>query len=339
MLLDGKPFFGEKLEELQRYIESAPTFPAVNILHYKDRSSLVYEYIDRILEDISINPKLKIAWDSGNGVTAKILAPLLKKLPNENIHINSTVDGNFPNRSPDQMAPGAMDSLMQSVIENKCDLGISFDGDGDRTIFVSSSGKVVPNDHILCIFAEDILLHNPGALMIADVKTSQIFFDHVEKLGGKAEMSKTGHAFIKDMITRTGALFAGELSSHMFFADKYYGFDDGIYAGLRMIDLLTRKDVSLDALSGALPQSFATKEMKVAARDEEKFGIVDEIKNKMTQMGRKFIDIDGIRYKNTDGWWLIRASNTESAIMARAESMSEEGLKRVIEDLGEFLEL
>ena len=339
MLLDGKPFFGKKLEELRKYIESAPSAPQAHIPHYKDHCHLVHQYIARILENILINPKLKIAWDSGNGIAAGILELFLNKLPNENIHINSKIDGNFPDRSPDQMTPGAMDALVKTVIDNGCDLGIAFDGDGDRTIFVSSSGKVISNDHILCIFAEDILQDNPGALIIADVKTSQTFFDYVEKLGGKPEMSKTGHAFIKDMIHNTGALFAGELSSHMFFADKYYGFDDGIYAGLRMIDLLTRKETSLDTLIEALPKSFATKEIKVAVKDEDKFGIIDGIKEKITKMGRKFIDIDGVRYQNADGWWLVRASNTESAIMARAESMTEDGLKRVREDLDGFLEL
>ena len=336
MLLGGKPFFGEKLQELQKYIESAPAFASHQPAH-KDHSNLIDQYIDRILENITINPKLKIAWDSGNGVAAKILEPLLAKLPNENIHINSKIDGNFPDRAPDQMAPGAMDALIKTVLKHKCDLGISFDGDGDRTIFVSACGKVISNDHILCIFAEDILQDNPGALMIADVKTSQTFFDYVKTLGGRTEMSKTGHAYIKDMISRTGALFAGELSSHMFFADKYYGFDDGIYAGLRMIDLLTKRQTSLDILSNTLPKSFATKEMKIHAKDEEKFGIVEEIKKKMSEMGRKFIDIDGVRYESADGWWLVRASNTESAIMARAESMSKEGLEKVKADLAGFL--
>lgn len=339
MLLDGKPFFGKKLEELRKYIESAPPSPPACIARYEDRCYLVHQYVDRILENILINPKLKIAWDSGNGIVSGILDLFLKRLPSENIHINSTINGNFPDRSPDQMSPGAMDAIVKTVIENKCDLGISFDGDGDRTIFVSSSGKIIPNDHILCLFAADILRDNPGALMIADVKTSQTFFDYVEMLGGKTEMSKTGHAFIKDMIKKTGALFAGELSSHMFFADKYYGFDDGIYAGLRMIDLLTRNGVTLDALVESLPKSFATAEIKIAVKDEDKFGIVDEIKEKMVKMGREFIDTDGVRYKNEDGWWLIRASNTESSLIARAESMTEEGLKRVRADLEGFLEL
>ena len=337
MLLKSKPFFGEKLDELLQYIKSAPEYSVAQNYNIEDKSFSISEYIARILENISVNPEFKIAWDTGNGVAGDILPLLLQKLPNQNIHINSEVDGNFPNRSPDQMEPGGMDALVKAVIDNKCDLGISFDGDGDRTIFVSSSGKVIPNDHILCLFAEDILQNNPGALMIADVKTSQTFFDYVERLGGQAIMSKTGHAFIKDLIKKTGALFAGELSSHIFFADKYYGFDDGIYAGLRMLDLLTRKSVSIDELCSRLPKSFATKEIKVAVKDEDKFNIVDEIKDKMTKMGREFIDIDGVRYKNEYGWWLIRASNTESSLMARAESMTEEGLQKVRADLDAFL--
>ena len=339
IILGGKPFFGKQLNELQEYIENAPEYPDAYLSSYGYKSFRIYEYIDRIVANISINPKLKIAWDSGNGASAIIVPEVIAKLPNKNIHINAELDGNFPNRSPDQMEPGAMDTLIKIVREEKCDLGISFDGDGDRTIFISSSGNIISNDHVLCLFAEDILRHNPGALMIADVKTSQTFFDYVSQLGGKTEMSKTGHAFIKDLINKTGALFAGELSAHMFFADKYYGFDDGIYAGLRMIDLLTRKDASIDELCSILPKSFATQEIKMAVREEDKFQIVDEIKSKMTKMGRKFIDTDGVRYKNEDGWWLIRASNTEDSLIARAESMTEEGLKRVRSDLEGFLGL
>ena len=337
MLLGGKPFFGEQLDILQKYIESAPAYPTAQNYDINDKRSHISEYINRILENISINPKFKIAWDTGNGVAGGILPLLLAELPNQNIHINAEVNGAFPNRPPDQMEPGAMDGIVQTVIDEKCDLGISFDGDGDRTIFVSSSGQIIANDHILSLFAEDILRDNPGVLMIADVKTSQTFFDYVENLGGQAIMSKTGHAFIKDLIKQTRALFAGELSSHIFFADKYYGFDDGIYAGLRMIDLLTKKAISIDALCSDLPKSFATKEIKVAVKDEDKFQIVDDIKAEMTKLGREFIDIDGVRYNSSDGWWLIRASNTESSLMARAESMTEEGLTRVTADLERFL--
>lgn len=339
MLLAGKPFFGDKLNELQAYVKSDikhVTKTQQNL--WKDAGS-IDGYFDKILENIRINPDFKIVWDSGNGVAGGVVNSLLKLLPNKNIHINSVVDGNFPNRPPDQMVIGALSSLISKVVEEKYDLGISFDGDGDRVVFVTSSGKVLGNDSMLCIFAEEILIENPGALMIADVKTSQTFFDYVEKLGGKTIMSKTGHAFIKDLIAKTGALFAGELSGHIFFADKYYGYDDGLYAALRMINLLTRKDISLDTICKTLPTSFATGEIKIHIKDEEKFFIIEEVKAKMREMGREFIDTDGIRYTTLDGWWLLRASNTESVLMARCESMSPEGLEVIKEDLLKFIPL
>lgn len=337
MILDGKPFFGSELDKLKEYILSDNSSYSKINSEENDCSAIVNQYIDRIIENIVIDPNLKIIWDSGNSIVGKILDLLLPKLPNHNIHINNKVDGNFPNRSPDQMEKGAMDELSKTVLSEKYDLGISFDGDGDRVIFVSSYGNIISNDHTLCIFAKDILKKHPGALMIADVKTSQTFFEYVAKLGGTTEMTKTGHAFIKDRIAATGALFAGELSSHMFFADDYYGFDDGIYAALRMIDILSRNQQNIHTLSSSLPHSFVTGEMKFKASDEEKFQIVDSIKNRMIEMGRKFIDIDGIRYNCLDGWWLIRASNTESSIIARAESMTIDGLSKVKEDLSQFL--
>lgn len=337
MILGGKPFFGEKLDELKKYVSSPAQYASAPISHFRDGRSMVHNYIANLLENIVINPKLKIAWDSGNGAAGNVVSLLLTKLSNQNIHINAEIDSNFPNRPPDQMAPGALDHLIKTVIEEKCDFGISFDGDGDRVVFVTSSGKVLLNDHLLCIFVRDLLQHYPGSTVIADVKTSQTFFDLVAKLGGKTIMSKTGHAFIKDLIKKTGALFAGELSGHIFFADKYHGFDDGIYAALRMVELLGKAEASLDELSSELPKSFATPEIKVVVKDEEKFQIVEDIKKQMQEIGREFIDIDGVRYASEHGWWLIRASNTESCIMARCESMTEEGLEIVQEDLYRFL--
>lgn len=338
MLVSSKPFFGQNLEELRKYVElETPPLPESEILIYKHDTQHISEYFNKILDNIQISPKMKIAWDSGNGAYGNIVESLLEKLPNKNIHINSEIDGNFPNRPPDQMAQGALDTLITAVLEEKCDLGISFDGDGDRVVFVTSSGKVLLNDHLLCIFAEDVLTSNPGGVVIADVKTSQTFFDYVKELGGKTIMSKTGHAFIKDLIKKTGALFAGELSGHIFFADKYYGYDDGLYAALRMINLLTLKDLSLDNMIENLPTSFATGEIKVGVRDEDKFNMIEEVKAKMTEIGRDFIDTDGIRYSTPEGWWLLRASNTESSLMARCESMTPEGLELVKKDLLQFL--
>ena len=274
----------------------------------------------------NINLKLKVAWDCGNGATGNIIEDLKHYLDNKNIIINSKIDGNFPSHHPDPTNPANLQELIKLVKEQNCDIGIAFDGDGDRLGIVSSSGKILFGDQILCIFAKDILKKNPNATIIVDVKASQLIVDRIKLYGGRPIICRTGHPFIKNKITETKALLAGEMSGHIFFADKYFGFDDAIYAALRFLDLLSRSNKNLETIIEELPKSYSTPEIKIFVTSEVKLRIIKEIKERLLKSKIEFNDIDGIRVNSTHGWWLLRSSNTESAIIARAESVSNEGL-------------
>ncbi|MCC8377829.1 MAG: phosphomannomutase/phosphoglucomutase [Rickettsia endosymbiont of Graphium doson] len=287
------------------------------------------KYLNHILEKIIVNSNLKVAWDPGNGATGNIVEELKNRLNNENIIINSKIDGNFPSHHPDPTKVDNLQELIKLVKEQNCDLGIAFDGDGDRIGIVSSSGKMLFGDQILCIFAEDILKENPNATIILDVKASQLIADRIKSYGGQAIIWRTGHPFIKSKMAESKALLAGEMSGHIFFADKYFGFDDAIYAGLRFLDLLTRSSKTLDEIIDELPKSYSTPEVKIFVSSELKLQIIEEIKEKLLKDKIEFNDIDGVRVNTEDGWWLLRSSNTESAIIARAESKSAEKLEEL----------
>jgi phosphomannomutase len=343
IIYKGKSFFGDQISLLKDHIVSNslkynpdPAIAADQVLNL----SLVKEiYLSRVLENIQINPEMSIVWDSGNGACGDIISDMLNRMPNKNIHINSTIDGDFPNHHPDPTVSDNLQMLIYAVKQNEYDLGIAFDGDGDRVGFVTAQGDILLNDQLLCIFAEDVLLNNPSSLLIGDVRTSQIFFDYVKEHGGKAIMSRTGHSFIKSQMQETGASFAGEFSGHMFFADKYLGFDDGMYSALRMIDILSRKAISLDKVISKLPTILFNHESKIAMSVEQKFHVIEKIKNYMKECGRDFIDLDGVRYSDEVGWWLVRASNTEDIIVTRCEARSERDFDTVKSDLDRILNL
>ncbi|MFY9590061.1 phosphomannomutase/phosphoglucomutase [Rickettsia endosymbiont of Halotydeus destructor] len=295
------------------------------------------KYLDRILDNISINPKLKVAWDPGNGAAGDITEALKKRLPNNNIVINSTIDGNFPSHHPDPTKPSNLKQLIEIVTQENCDIGIAFDGDGDRLGIVSSKGQILFGDQIICLFAEDILKEYPKATIILDVKASQLVIDQIKSYGGQPLIWRTGHPFIKSKMQETNALLAGEMSGHIFFADKYYGYDDAVYAALRFLDLLSRSNKSLDEFIENLPKSYSTPEIKIAVSDTMKFKIIAEIKEQLLKEGVEFNDIDGVRVNTEQGWWLLRSSNTEPAIIARAESISENGLEKITATINRYL--
>jgi len=299
--------------------------------------NIEHKYLKRILEGISINPKLKVAWDCGNGATGNIIDELKKHLTNKNIIINSKIDGNFPSHHPDPTNPANLQELIKLVKEQNCDLGIAFDGDGDRLGIVSRGGKILFGDQILCIFAEDILKENPNATIILDIKASQLIVDKIKSCGGNPIIWRTGHPFIKSKMLETNALLAGEMSGHIFFADKYFGFDDAIYAALRFLDLLSRSSKTLDEIIEGLPKSYSTPEIKIFVPAELKLQIIKEIKEKLLKDKIEFNDIDGVRVNTEYGWWLLRSSNTESAIIARAESRNAKGLDILKTRINELL--
>ncbi|QQV75127.1 Phosphomannomutase/phosphoglucomutase [Rickettsia tillamookensis] len=359
ILQNGKSFFGPQIQDLLAKINVIPwldhgiqknikqdwiprssrgmtIIPSGNETEYSN--TIQSKYLKRILEGININPKLKVAWDSGNGATGDIVEELKKYLSNDNIIINSKIDGNFPSHHPDPTNPANLQELIKTVKEQNCDIGIAFDGDGDRIGIVSGNGKILFGDQILCIFAEDILKENPNATIILDVKASQFIVDKIKSYGGNPIIWRTGHPFIKSKMLEIKALLAGEMSGHIFFADKYFGFDDAIYASLRFLDLLSKSDKTLDEIIEDLPKSYSTPEIKIFVPSRLKLKIIEEIKQKLLDDKIEFNDIDGVRVNNEHGWWLLRSSNTESIIVARAESASKNGLEKIIAIINKYLE-
>ena len=270
-----------------------------------------------------------MAWDCGNGATGEAVASLVKLLPGRHVLLNEVIDGRFPAHHPDPTIPENLVQLQQAVAAESCDLGIGFDGDGDRIGVVDSRGRILWGDQLLLVLARDVLRRNPGAPILADVKSSQVLFDGIAAAGGKPVMMQTGHSLIKARLAETGAPLAGEMSGHIFFADGYYGFDDAVYVAVRLLDILARSEERLEAMIDRLPVVFNTPEIRVECDEARKFAIVEEVKDRLRRRGAEFNDIDGVRVRTPEGWWLMRASNTQAVVVVRAEASSEEGLERL----------
>lgn len=294
-------------------------------------------YIARLLQDLHLTRGLKIAWDAGNGASGEILQKLTTKIPGEHILLYDNIDGSFPHHHPDPTVDKNMIDLKKAVLENQCDLGIAFDGDGDRIGAVDEKGQILRCDTLMSLYAREVLKTHPGATIIGDVKCSQVMYDEIERLGGVPVMWKTGHSLIKDKMQELQAPLAGELSGHIFFADKYYGFDDALYCAVRLISELSETGGSLSSLTENLPRLFNTPEIRIDVKEEEKFDLVPRaLKNLQSQNSKQDIDMtDGLRITTPDGWWILRPSNTQNAITVRAESTSEEGLERLMIMIGE----
>ena len=288
------------------------------------------EYVERLLEDLSLSKDLRVAWDNGNGAAGEILRMLTDRMPGEHILLYDDIDGTFPNHHPDPTVDKNLVDLQALVSAKKCDLGIAFDGDGDRIGVVDENGTILRCDILMTIYAREVLDTYPGAAIIGDVKCSSVMFDEINRLGGQGVIWKTGHSLIKTKMQDMDAPLAGELSGHIFFADKYYGYDDALYCGVRLLNALQDADGGLSSLTAHLPTLCNTPEVRFEVPEEEKFSIVPRIIERLSEDSDLSIDtIDGIRVTTEDGWWLVRPSNTQSALSARAESSSAEGLERL----------
>lgn len=294
-------------------------------------------YVTRLLIDYTAPRGLKVAWDAGNGSAGDAMVRLTEQLPGQHILLNEVVDGTFPAHHPDPTVPENLLQLREAVAAQGCDLGIAFDGDGDRIGVVDGQGRILWGDQLLSIFAADLLARRPGATVIADVKASQVLFDEIARLGGKPLMAATGHSIIKSKMAEHSAPLAGEMSGHIFFADRYYGFDDALYAAVRLLDIVARGDRSLAAMRDALPQVVNTPEIRFDVPEDRKFKIVDEVKARLAASGATLDDTDGVRVRNDDGWWLLRASNTQAVLVVRCESRNTAGLRRLKEIVAEQL--
>jgi phosphomannomutase len=337
MMLGGKPFFGPEITELGRMAAAGDVVPeAAGSERFVDVSE---EYIDRLVQDWDGGDrKLKVVWDNGNGAAGAVLTRLVQRLPGEHIVLFPEIDGTFPNHHPDPTVPKNLAALISRVRAEGADLGIAFDGDADRIGVVDDGGTMMFGDQLLVVLARDVLAAHPGAMIIADVKASQVLFDEVAKAGGTPLMWKTGHSLIKAKMAETGCPLAGEMSGHVFFADKWYGFDDALYAGVRLLGIVARMPGRLSAVRQAMPQVINTPELRFDCDDQRKFAVVGEVAARLKAAGASLSDIDGVRVQTEDGWWLLRASNTQAVLVARAEAGSAAGLERLKSALVQQLE-
>jgi phosphomannomutase len=327
LVLGKKPFFGKDIERLGRI--AAGSLPATPRPGGTERHDVMEDYVARLLRDYDGTRPLHVAWDAGNGATGEALQRLTAKLPGRHVLLNETIDGRFPAHHPDPTEPKNLVQLQQAVLGHGCDLGIAFDGDGDRIGVVDGKGRVLWGDQFMVVLAGDVIRTRPGAIIIADVKASQVLFDEIARLGGTPLMWRTGHSLIKTKMAETGAPLAGEMSGHIFYADRYYGYDDALYAAVRLLGILARGGDSLAALRDRLPAVVNTPELRFPCADTRKFAVIAEVRERLQRGGAAMSDIDGVRVKTADGWWLLRASNTQDVLVARAEAKDEAGLARL----------
>jgi phosphomannomutase len=288
-------------------------------------------YVARLAADYHGRRPLAVAWDPGNGATGEVVQQLVARLPGRHVLLNAAIDGTFPAHHPDPTLPENLVQLQETVARERCDLGIAFDGDGDRIGVVDAEGHILWGDQLMIVLARDVLARRPGATIIADVKASQVLFDEIERMGGQPMMAATGHSLIKARLAETGAPLAGEMSGHIFFADGYYGFDDASYVAVRLLDILARTEETLAEMRARLPAVVNTPELRFPCAEARKFDVVREVRERLVRAGAEIIDIDGVRVRRGDGWWLLRASNTQDVLVARAEATSEHrllGLRR-----------
>jgi phosphomannomutase len=337
LAIQGSPLLGHAIQDLRHRIEDGALNHGKGTINHTD---IQEEYVTHLLKDFQTHyccKSMSIAWDPGNGAAANVLKCLIDKLPGQHHIINETIDGRFPNHDPDPTMPHNLTQLINLVQEKQCDIGIGFDGDGDRIGVVDANGRVVHCDQLMSLFAEEVLTQMPGSTIIADVKSSQHLFDTVERLGGIPLMWRTGRSLIKAKMTEVNCPLAGELSGHIIFSDRYYGYDDALYAALRLLGILMQKKESLVNLLNHWPHVYATSEIQIPCTDMNKFDVTCQIKTMLMQQGLSLIDIDGVRVKQEDGWWLLRPSNTQEILTARAESHSEQGLKRLLDSMAQYL--
>ena len=298
---------------------------------------VIPEYKNEIIKNIKLSKKLKVVVDAGNGTAGVIACPIFRDLGCDVVELYCDMDGHFPHHHPDPTVPEVLEDLIRKVKEEKADLGIAYDGDGDRIGIIDDKGNIIWGDRLMILFARNILPSHPGAKIISEVKASQLLYEEIEKQGGLPIMWKTGHSLIKKKIKEEGALLAGEMSGHIFFADRYYGFDDAIYASARILEILSLSSERLSHMLSDLPQTFTTPEIRVYASDEVKFKIVDFVKKELAQK-YPITDIDGVRATYPSGWALVRASNTQEALVLRFESDTEENLRSIRQEVEKTIE-
>ena len=329
MMLGERPFFGADIRRLGPLAAAGEFEEGRGAVEEREMEA---DYLARLLVEAEGLPAFAVGWDAGNGAAGRIMAGLASRLPGRHLLLNERIDGTFPAHHPDPTVPENLAELIALVRREKLDLGIAFDGDGDRIGAVDGEGEIVWADQLLVLLARDLLAERPGATVIADVKASQGLFDEVAAAGGRPEMWKTGHSLIKSRMAETGAPLAGEMSGHLFFADRWYGFDDGLYAALRLLGALARSGATLAEFRRSLPVWINTPELRFPCPEERKFAVPEEVARRLAAAGAEVDITDGVRAASEDGWWLLRASNTQDMLVARCEARAaagEAGLARL----------
>ncbi len=326
MVLQHLPFFGADIQDLGKLAEAGDWEEGEGVVTEAD---IVDDYVGRLLAGYA-GGAYRIGWDAGNGASGPVIEKLTKLLPGEHHLLYTEVDGTFPNHHPDPTEEKNLADLKQLVADKQLDFGLAFDGDGDRIGAIDGQGRVIWGDQLLSILAEPVLKELPGSTIIADVKASQALFDRVRELGGEPLMWKTGHSLIKTKMKETHAPLAGEMSGHIFFAHEYYGFDDAQYAAVRLIRAVHMIGKSMTEIRGAMPALVNTPEMRFQVDESRKFAVVEEVLDRLEHDGADVNRTDGARVNTPDGWWLLRASNTQDVLVARAEAKDQPALDRLL---------
>ena len=321
-MLGQKSFFGEDIQALGR-------LAADGAYSIGEGSEEIFDlgasYVDAVFTgfDQAGDRELKVAWDAGNGAAGEVMVSLASQMPGEHHLLFEEIDGNFPNHHPDPAVLANLADLQKTVKAKGCDVGLAFDGDGDRVGVVDDLGEVIWPDQLMILYSQAVLKNMPGATVISDVKASQILFEEIAKAGGEPLMWKTGHSLVKTKMAETKAPLAGEMSGHIFFGDRFFGFDDGLYAAIRLLELMTQLDEPLSEIRKAWPKLFNTPEIRFQCDDDKKFDVVDAVKSVAEKEDCEVIAIDGVRAVYPEGWWLLRASNTQDSLVARIEGQDE----------------
>jgi phosphomannomutase/phosphoglucomutase len=317
--------YGSEIQRVREIIEKRDYVQGKGTLTQHD---IIQDYHHYLVSNIRLNRKIKVVVDAGNGTGGVVGVPIMRELGCQVKALYCEMDGRFPHHHPDPTVEKNLQDLIAMVQKTKADLGIGYDGDADRIGVIDEEGRIIWGDKLMIIFARAIIEEHGGGTFIGEVKCSQTLYDEIERLGGRAIMWKTGHSLIKDKMKKEKALLAGEMSGHMFFADRYFGFDDAIYASCRLLEILGTSGKKVSELLEGIPQTYATPEIRVDCPDDIKFRIVEQAKEHFRQR-YPVIDVDGMRVRFPDGWGLLRASNTQPALVLRFEATSQERLEEI----------
>jgi phosphomannomutase/phosphoglucomutase len=318
--------FGEEIQYIRKVIEEKRFVSGKGSV--KEYTTIVADYYNFLRNNIKLNKKLKVVLDAGNGTGGVVALPIMKEMGQDVTGLYCDMDGRFPNHHPDPTVEKNIAVLKQTVLETRADIGVGYDGDADRIGVIDNEGNIIWGDYLMVIFARDILKTRKGATIVSEVKCSKNLYEEIEKNGGKPIMWKAGHSLIKQKMKETGALLGGEMSGHIFFADKFFGYDDAIYASLRLLEIMGNNNKPLSEYLKDLPKLYSTPEIRIDCPDNVKFQVVKRL-TEYYKSKYKVIDIDGVRAVFNDGWGLVRPSNTGPILVLRFEAESEDALERI----------